>query len=411
MGLGPSIKMTTLHHFNCPVTRALLQDSEIEFENVIVSGVPDLYDDKMKAAAEAGELAGSLRLDGAVVAIDGWGNHHVDFIAVIEQLLGRNIPVVGLSFLGKQGKLVCGSDMESLVVDFNKSLAGFETCVVGQNCLTADDAYRAIVKLKRNLKPPFHGGIAARNSLDRICIGAADMVMTDHTVYSTESGVLSICSDAAREKIAELKRLRRVEIKILTPEMRGQFVNSNLDFMPIAKKLSGNIGSGTTLFLSGMCAMLTGVEEDSGYQPANIGSSQGILREQVAFGRPGTPKCGDKILHVDVLFREGEGRTAEGIAEAHMAADFILDEIRACLPDSADGLGADTECFETSGFPGNPRIGLVKLVSCLGNMYDTSLFPDQPGGYLGSTLIRTANNYATLLTPQEVLDGAIHSLL
>lgn len=36
MGLGPSIKMTTLHHYDCPVTKKLMSDKEIDFAGIIV---------------------------------------------------------------------------------------------------------------------------------------------------------------------------------------------------------------------------------------------------------------------------------------------------------------------------------------------------------------------------------------
>ncbi len=42
MGLGPSIKMTTLHHFRCPVTEALSKEKDIEFTGIIVDGVSEV---------------------------------------------------------------------------------------------------------------------------------------------------------------------------------------------------------------------------------------------------------------------------------------------------------------------------------------------------------------------------------
>lgn len=37
--------------------------------------------------------------------------------------------------------------------------------------------------------------------------------------------------------------------------------------------------------------------------------------------------------------------------------------------------------------PGKPKVILVKIVSGLGNMYDTALFPNEPGGVLGGLII------------------------
>ena len=39
MGLGPSIKMTTLHHFRCPATCTLLEDEDIEFTGILPSNM------------------------------------------------------------------------------------------------------------------------------------------------------------------------------------------------------------------------------------------------------------------------------------------------------------------------------------------------------------------------------------
>ena len=91
MGLGPSIKMTTLHHFNCPVTNELRAQKDIDFCGIIVDGVSEVCEDKIFTAKRAADIAVAMRADGAIVAIDGWGNHHVDFVNVIEQLGLRGI--------------------------------------------------------------------------------------------------------------------------------------------------------------------------------------------------------------------------------------------------------------------------------------------------------------------------------
>jgi hypothetical protein len=44
-------------------------------------------------------------------------------------------------------------------------------------------------------------------------------------------------------------------------------------------------------------------------------------------------------------------------------------------------------------------------------MYDTALFPMQPGGMEGAFLLREKNNTARIISPLECLDGVIHSLL
>lgn len=57
MGLGHSIKMTTLHHFRCPVTAALSRGEDIEFAGIIVDGVSEVCGDKIYTAKRVGDLA------------------------------------------------------------------------------------------------------------------------------------------------------------------------------------------------------------------------------------------------------------------------------------------------------------------------------------------------------------------
>ena len=51
MGLGPSIKMTSLHHYDCPVTKRLLKDPEVDFVGIIENGVSENYDAKVATTA------------------------------------------------------------------------------------------------------------------------------------------------------------------------------------------------------------------------------------------------------------------------------------------------------------------------------------------------------------------------
>ncbi len=48
--------------------------------------------------------------------------------------------------------------------------------------------------------------------------------------------------------------------------------------------------------------MITGVEV-GGFQAANIGSSEGILKDQIKFNKNGTPAEDDIIIHVDVTLK------------------------------------------------------------------------------------------------------------
>lgn len=47
MGIGPSSKETTLHHFRDPLINKLYNDNDIDLMGVIVAGTPEVYDDKV----------------------------------------------------------------------------------------------------------------------------------------------------------------------------------------------------------------------------------------------------------------------------------------------------------------------------------------------------------------------------
>ena len=415
MGLGPCIKMTTLHHFNCPVTRELRKDKDIEFPGIIIDGVSEVCDDKIYTAKRTADIAEAMRADAALVAIDGWGNHHVDFVNVIEQLGIKGIPSVGLSFIGLQGRLVCTNPFVDCVVDFNKREDGYENCIVGDNNLTEYDAMKAVALIKNKLrkagKPVSAFSNEGERMLRRLLIKKytiKEVIWGDKTVISR--GTMMI-NRAILDKYKGLEeRIQDIHLTIIPPHAHQIFINSNLDFMPIACKERGELGEGVTRLLGNVVLMLNGVEAESGFQPSNIGSSEGILADKVTFNRDGTPKSSDFILHADIIFKNGEGRTAEGIMAAHKIADLLLYEIRHHIK-LIDDMSYEREEYCDYARSGSRKIILVKIVSGLGNMYDTALFPDEPGGFLGARNMMISKNIPYVITPNQCKDGVIHSLL
>ncbi len=415
MGLGPSIKMTTLHHYRCPVTAALAKEKDLEFTGIIVDGVSEVCDDKIYTAKRVGDIAQMLRADGAIVAIDAWGNHHVDFVNVIEQLGIRGIPSVGLSYIAQQGRLVCTNNFVDCVIDFNKSASGYESCVVGENNLTDYDAMKAVALLKNKLKKAGKaidmtesGEEQVLRRLTRKIYRINEVEFGDET--KIDRGKLTIKRGIEQPYLAMEARIKNVKVQILHPGENDFFVNSNLDYSPIACKVRGELGEGVTNLISGVTVMITGVEDKSGFQPSNIGSSEGIFKEQVVLDRAGTPASDDYILHVDVLFEEGEGRTAEGIRAAHRLTDRIVQEIRKVLV-KVDNMPYTREELQDESKPGRRKVILVKIVSGLGNMYDTAMFPYEPAGLLGSHNMMDSKNIPYVITPNQCRDGVIHSLL
>ena len=414
MGLGPSIKMTSLHHYRCPITDLLGKDEKVDFPGVIINGVSEVYDDKVCTAKRTAELAEALAIDGALVAIDGWGNHHIDFVEVIRELGIRGIPSVGLSYVAQQGRLVATNPYVETVIDFNKEASGYETCKVGENNLTEIDAVKALALLQSKLKKkgivpadPLPKG-EKRHRLTKKTFAIEKVEFGEETAI--RRGVLTV-RKGIEERIKETEpRIRDIRVSILVPGEVDGFVNSKLDFSPIAVKHRGSLGKGITHVLEDVTVMSTGVEENSGFQPSNIGSSEGILKERVEFDRAGTPASSDYILHIDYLFEEKEGRTAEGLEAAHRATDRIVGEIRGVLADLMD-MKSERKDYYDETRPGNPRILLVKITSGLGNMYDSAVFPDEPAGFIGARMLRDCNNIPFFVTPNQIRDGVLHTLL
>lgn len=150
MGIGPSTKETTLHHFRDPLVDELCDDADIDFAGVIVAGIPQDNVNKYFTGDRIGAWAEAMRVKGAIVSEDSWGNSNVDFAHAIEEIGKRDIAVVGISFVGVQGAFVVTNQYMNNIVDINKSAEGVETNVVGENNLVRSDAKKAkaILKLK-----------------------------------------------------------------------------------------------------------------------------------------------------------------------------------------------------------------------------------------------------------------------
>lgn len=410
MGLGPSIKMTSLYHFNCPTTKVLAEDKDIIFDGIIIDGVSENCDEKIRTSKQTANLAKEHNWQGALVAIDGWGNHHVDFVEVIEQLGILGIPSVGLSYIGLQGRLVCDSPYIDRIIDFNKSSSGYESCIVGENNLEEIDAIKATALLKNKLKkkaiPQSTCYFQGEKELRREYIKINDVSFADST--RIEGNKLLISRKWVNYQLVS-SSIQSCNLRIILPDNHNIWVNSNLDFMPIATKTKGKIGEGVTSIIDGVTLMITGCEE-SGFQPSNIGSSEGYLNRQVMFERAGTPSKSDIIIQLDFSFMDGQARTPEGIIDAHTIADNFLQEIRSAI--KASGYTPNSVVNYNNLQPSlGYKIGLIKIVSGLGNMYDTVLSPNEPAGVIGGYVLRNRQNSPLFITANECRDGIIHSCL
>lgn len=152
MGIGPSTKETSLHHFRDPLLDVVSKDNDIDLLGVMVVGTPQNNNDKLFVGKRAAYWAEAMRADGVLISVDGWGNSHVDFANTISEIGGKTIPVVGLSFIGTQASFVVTNKYMDTIVDFNKSEKGIETEVVGENNINKTDAKKAIALLKLKIQ-------------------------------------------------------------------------------------------------------------------------------------------------------------------------------------------------------------------------------------------------------------------
>ena len=152
MGIGPSTKETTLHHFRDPLLEVLSEDEDFDLLGVIVVGTPQDNKEKYFVGTRAAAWAEAMWAEGAIVSADGWGNSDVDFANTVEQLASRGIAVVGVNFVGVQGQFVVTNEYMDTIVDMNKSSEGIETEVVGENTVTLLDAKKAAALLKLKMR-------------------------------------------------------------------------------------------------------------------------------------------------------------------------------------------------------------------------------------------------------------------
>ena len=150
MGIGPSTKETSLHHFRDPLLDVVSADEDLDLMGIMIVGTPDDNADKLLVGTRAAVWAEAMRADGVILSSDGWGNSDVDFTNTVEQMEIRGIPVEGLKFSGTVGQFVVTNDYLDGILDINKSAEGVETNMVGENNVTQLDARKvtALLKLK-----------------------------------------------------------------------------------------------------------------------------------------------------------------------------------------------------------------------------------------------------------------------
>ncbi len=146
--IGPASKEMSRHYWREPLVLETLHDPEVDLCGVVFVGSPQINAEKFYVSRRVGHTVEMMDADGAFVTTEGFGNNHIDFASHIEQIGMRGIPVVGMSYCAVQGALVVGNKYMTYMVDNNKSEAGIENEVLGNNTLCPEDAIRALAMLK-----------------------------------------------------------------------------------------------------------------------------------------------------------------------------------------------------------------------------------------------------------------------
>ena len=150
MGVGPSTKETTLHHFRDPLVGLLANDPNFDFLGVVIGGIPDRTIDKQFTGGRVGAWLEAMRCDGCIVSEDSWGNSNVDLSAAMDAIGVREIPQVGMVLIGTHG-IVDKNEYMDTMVDTNHSVEGYETNILAQNCMTMEEAKKCVALLKMKM--------------------------------------------------------------------------------------------------------------------------------------------------------------------------------------------------------------------------------------------------------------------
>lgn len=157
--IGPASKETSRHYWREPLVLKAMGDEELDLAAVILVGSPQANSEKFYVSSLLGMAVETMDLDGAIITTEGFGNNHVDFASHVEQVGKRGVSVVAMTYAAIQGQLVVGNKYMDALIDLNKSKQGIENEILENNCLSPEDAIRAIYMLKakmagEEIKPP-----------------------------------------------------------------------------------------------------------------------------------------------------------------------------------------------------------------------------------------------------------------
>lgn len=226
---------------------------------------------------------------------------------------------------------------------------------------------------------------------------------------SFKDGILVIREDLCKDALKADPLVKKIEMDIITPDNRHVYSNTIMDVIPVATKVEGQLGEGTTHILNDMVFMLTGVDE-AGVQVHEFGSCEGYLDEKIDYGKPGCPDENDIIVRVHATIQEKTGMERRGPHAAHKACDVIIQEIRKILKEIPASEAVKEEICDQVKRNGRPRVLLVKEIMGQGAMHDNVMLPTEPAGVPGGRQNVDLGNVPVMFSVNEVRDGGIHAL-
>lgn len=226
---------------------------------------------------------------------------------------------------------------------------------------------------------------------------------------SFKDGILVIREDLCKDALKADPLVKKIEMDIITPDNRHVYSNTIMDVIPVATKVEGQLGEGTTHILNDMVFMLTGVDE-AGVQVHEFGSCEGYLDEKIDYGKPGCPDENDIIVRVHATIQEKTGMERRGPHAAHKACDVIIQEIRKILKEIPVSEAVKEEICDQVKRNGRPRVLLVKEIMGQGAMHDNVMLPTEPAGVPGGRQNVDLGNVPVMFSVNEVRDGGIHAL-
>ncbi len=226
---------------------------------------------------------------------------------------------------------------------------------------------------------------------------------------SIKNGYLTVDKSVLNQFVEVEELIEKIEIDIIEPGQHNKFVNSIMDIIPISTKVLGEIGEGVTHTLTGVYVMLTGIDSE-GKQMAEFGSSEGILEEQMVFGKAGTPSKEDYIIHIDVILKGGLPFERKLPLTAHKVCDKFIQNLRNILKEIDGRESSESYEYYDKIKPGKKKVVIVKQIAGQGAMSDNNILSEEPSGLVGGKSIIDMENIPIILSPNEYRDGALRAM-